>query len=367
MENLIQNKMNERCYIDRIKTREDALAKLQELIEISGFDIRFDYEKCKAYIQKNNHKENMKCISNGRAKTFVTKTPFGVLGISFQEIETMMHYGVKMHVLVKEGNNTRVYMFKQGEKWGADEVPYFVYMDFKGGILYYFASNNHSVEFVTSDTQMYAFEEVLKDYNINVIFNIFNRVNFKHITFGAQAIHTGKYDENGSRICKYVPVCELNYIKNGKGLVRKLINVYNANVYEEINKVVFDNVSPTSNIFPRHRVKNCEELNPDTPPKTFQFDDPESLNYCISVLQSREACDAYKTWKNYVKNLPIMEYIMDYYKELIEGVELYQQYQEDNSPVNGNSKKITDARPSLLMQMKNKINHKVLGLPTSKN
>lgn len=318
----------EEQYIEKITSFEDALAKLNELIEISGEKIEYDYETSIATITtKDNQKRFMKRLCDDNRKCFEFVKGNKTVGLYFSEFTTAMHYGVNMHVLVKEGQNIRIYEFHQGDKSLCSDFPVFSYYDYQDGIIHCFSSDGHLLELATSNNEMLVFKNILRIYGIEDPTPCQRKINYKELDFGAYQHHVG-YNQDGSRKYNYVPKVELEYIKNNNCITRKLhTDSFGALVYESTSTIAKDKHCPTNCRFP-NRSDRSEKIiyrNPNGP-ENFALDDISCLNYSVEVLQSKEGLDAYREWKSFFENQPIMAFINKYYGRLICGIEYYQSF-----------------------------------------
>ena len=336
--------MIEEKYIEEIKSREDALAKLDELIEISGEIIEYNYEASEAtIISKNNQKRTMKLLCDDSRKCFEFVEGNKTVGLYFGEFVMAMHYGVNMHILVKEGENIRIYEFSQGDKSLCNEFPVFSYYDYQDGIIHCFSSDGHFLELATSNNEMIVFQNILRYYGIEDPTPCQRKIIYKELDFGAYQHHVG-YNKDGSRKYNYVPKVELEYIKDNNCITRRLhTDSISALVYESTSTVVKNKHCPTNCRFP-NRSDRSEKIiyrNPNGP-ESFALDDISCLNYSVEVLQSKEGIDAYHEWKSFFEKQPIMDFINKYYGRLICGIEYYQSFvakDKTTEPL-----KVTDSR-----------------------
>ncbi len=327
----------------RILNREEALAKLNELIELSGENIDFDYDSSEATITtQGNHKVKMKHI--GEDNCFRYDTLGKNVGIFYKEISGHYDVCLLMHIVVKEGNNMRIYRLRQGDRGTGDifmndNLPRFDYFEYHDGLLYCFASDGHYLEIATSNNEMLVVKAILDIYGISDPTLRRSKITYKEIDFGAHLLpKNGKLYKDDF---DYIPKVRLEYIQDNERMGRKIIIDYaGATIFERAYTLTRSKQRySSSNIFPKCYYKNERDIG-----STSNFDiDRRCLDYSVEVLQSKEGKDAYNTWKTFVSSQPVMAYINNYYGHLIYGLEYFQG--EYVNP--GDVQRITDARPCL--------------------
>lgn len=319
--NVRKNKSLSGTYIEKCQNYQDCLDKLQELFITSGVDIEYDAEREEAFLNCESHRIPMKKLNGSHREAYQLEIDDKLIGFYFDFSGAMLGFGVNMELIVKEGKNFQSYAFKQS--YFDNSNPWFYYDEYVDGKSTGFSSNGHIIYFNESNVPSRSALETINRWGDDLKGSRFKRINAHRFSFGG--MHRHKAYENGKEVFNYIPTVSSEVIKNGKSEERAMIidSIGPAQIYEVKKKYNYTGNEKDGMYFPYYEYKS-KELTPFSGLKVFEPNDPEILNYCVSILKRSENRLFYYDIMEYLIQQPVNQYMQKYFQHLTDGIEYYQ-------------------------------------------